>query len=286
MNDDGYDEPELPTEARSAIGEELGELVTSTRATALLVVTAVMVVLTTWSLTRFLVGTPRLVGDSSAVGGPEISQLLGAVTQTGIIGALLLGALAVPDVSERRSDVVASLGVKAVAHAVVSLVYGAVAVVLIGVTFTTVTAVLEAEIAALTSSEVLPAAFGALIAYPLWALIGLGLSAITRSATVAAVAGLLWIYLESTVLSLLSSGSSPSPVAGYLPVSATANLASGGGGPNLYVHDDVTPLASAVVLALGAAVLLVGGVIAMTRRVPDDADDDLAQDADTPDLPD
>jgi hypothetical protein len=275
-DDELVDEVPRRTEAE-ALRTELRELLTSTRVTVLLLVTAGLVVLYAAASTRSIAGSPPFVPQGVDARG--LLFIMSTALVTGTIGAFLLGTLAFPR-TPPASGPLLRFGATAVANALAALVYGVVAIGLSAVTYLVVSAIEGSEPSDLFDPAVVSIALAALAAYPLWALIGVGVGAIAGSDVVAVAAALLWPPVERGLLTLFNSNDANASM-GYLPLSATTVMLAPPEGPTVFLPETMTRPGAAMVLVVYSLVFLGLGALVVSRRSrPASADESLAPDPD------
>jgi ABC-2 type transport system permease protein len=231
------------------------------------------------------VGTTRLINANSfgQFQAPTRSLDVDALVQISVqtfVGAalfpLLLGVLVAA--GERRHGMAAVTGLaapqralvvlaKAVVVAAVGALYGVVAVVVANAAIA-VTAGLEGAEGALplTDPVLLRGAAGAVVAFALWGVIGVGVGAAVGDTTLAVIGSLLWTRVAESAVGLsLSNSGYRAPVVSYLPVTATASLSIALDGARTLVGS-VSQSTAVLVLALWAAAFLVLGMVLASRR--------------------
>jgi ABC-2 type transport system permease protein len=231
------------------------------------------------------VGTTRLVNANSfgqfqaPTRSLDVDALLQISVQVFVGGAvfpLLLGVLVAAGEHRRGTAAVTYLAApyrplvvlaKAVVVALVGAVYGLVAVVVANAAIA-VTASLggvEGELP-LTDPVLMRGAAGAVVAFALWGVIGVGVGAAVGNDTIAVIGSLVWVRgFESAVGLSLSNSGNRAPVVSYLPVTATASLSVAVDDARMFAGAVSQPSA-ALVLAGWAAAFLVLGTWLDSRR--------------------
>ena len=151
------------------------------------------------------------------------------------------------------------IGSKAVASAIVSLVFAILAFVVVLAVAVPWLTIIDAELH-FGDGEVATRVAKALLLVVLWGLLGVAIGAIVHSQVAALVGTLLWVFLGETLLVGLFGLIDIDGVAAYLPFQAL-DAADGSGGEDLLSYWPGVAVSLAWIAAIGAA-----GVVRTRRR--------------------